>query len=117
MNSVSVDYLVRPFEIFLEVGRVLKPGGLFLVIFSNRMFPQKAVKVWVESSEVERVELVKRFFLENGLFEPPKIFTSTGKPRPVDDKYAHLGIPSDPICAVYAERRGGLELSRRPEPG
>ena len=42
LNTVSVDYLTRPFEVFAEVGGVLRPGGLFLVTFSNRAFPQKA---------------------------------------------------------------------------
>jgi SAM-dependent methyltransferase len=114
LNTVSVDYLVKPFDVFREVGRLLKPGGLFLVIFSNRMFQEKAVKVWAESSEAERVELVRLFFRESGLFKEPEVFTSVGKPRPSDDKYAHLGIPSDPIYAVYAERLGAAEHSKRP---
>lgn len=37
VNTVSVDYLTRPLEVFAEVGRVLKPDGLFLVVFSNRL--------------------------------------------------------------------------------
>jgi SAM-dependent methyltransferase len=115
LNTVSVDYLVKPFEIFREAGRVLKPGGLFLVIFSNRMFNKKAVKVWVESSEAERIELVTLYFQKSGLFEDPEVFMSVGKPRPSDDKYAHLGIPSDPIYAVYAERLGAAERSKRPK--
>lgn len=115
LNTVSVDYMVKPIAIFREVGRVLKPGGLFLVIFSNRMFPEKAVKVWVESSEAERVELVRLYFRGSGLFAEPKVFTSTGKPRPRDDKYAHLGIPSDPIYAVYSERIGATKRCNRPK--
>lgn len=115
LNTVSVDYLVKPFEIFRETGRVLKPGGLFLVIFSNRMFPEKAVKVWAESSEAERVELVRLFFRRSGLFREPEVFTSAGKPRPRDDKYAHLGIPADPVYAVYSERLGAAKCSKRPK--
>jgi len=107
INTLSVDYMTRPFEVFREVGRILKPGGLFLVIFSNRMFPQKAVKVWKESSEEERVLLVEDFFRESGAFEKTTVFASKGKPRPKDDKYADLGIPSDPIYAVYADKKGG----------
>ncbi|MEM5788013.1 MAG: methyltransferase domain-containing protein [Syntrophobacteraceae bacterium] len=114
LNTVSVDYMARPFEIFTEVGRVLKPGGLFLVLFSNRMFPDKAVKIWVESSEAERVELVRLFFRNSGHFEEPEVFASIGKPRHSGDKYAYLGIPSDPIYAVYAERLGGKVRSKRP---
>jgi SAM-dependent methyltransferase len=116
LNTVSVDYMTKPIEVFREVGRVLKPGGLFLVIFSNRMFPGKAVKVWREASEEERILLVKDFFMETRLFEEPSVTLSKGKPRPKDDKYAHLGIPSDPIYAVYADRRGNLMHKKtRPE--
>ena len=116
INTVSVDYMTKPAEVFKEVGRVLKPGGLFLVIFSNRMFPEKAVKVWREAGEDERVLLVDDFFREAGVFQKPSVFLSKGKPRPKDDQYAHLGIPSDPIYAVYADKKGGDPLrSARPE--
>jgi len=115
INTVSVDYMTKPIQVFREVGRILKPGGLFLVIFSNRMFPQKAVKVWQESSEDERVLLVEDFFSKADLFERPSVFLSRGKPRPKDDKYACYGIVSDPIYAVYGERKGGrADRKRRP---
>ena len=114
LNVVSVDYLTKPMEVFREVGRILKPGGLFLVVFSNRMFEQKAVKIWRQSGEEERVVLVEEFFNHAGVFTSPKVFVSKGKPRPKDDKYAHLGIPSDPVYAVYAEKSGGGR-SKRPD--
>ena len=43
---VSVQYLQRPEEVFAEVYRVLKPGGVFIVSFSNRMFYDKAITAW-----------------------------------------------------------------------
>jgi SAM-dependent methyltransferase len=116
LNTVSIDYIVHPFTVFSEVGRVLKPGGLFLVVFSNRMFPEKAVKVWLESSEDERVLLVEEFFAGSGLFEPAETFLSRGKPRPKDDKYADSGLPSDPVYAVYAERKGASVKRKRSRP-
>ena len=115
LNTVSVDYLVNPIAVFREAGRVLKPGGLFLVIFSNRMFPDKAVKIWRESSEEERILLVENIFQETGSFDAPEVFISKGRPRPRDDKYAHWGTPSDPVYAVYAEKPGKTP-SRKPRP-
>jgi SAM-dependent methyltransferase len=107
INTVSIDYMTRPLEVFREVGRILRPGGLFLVIFSNRMFAQKAVKIWREADEDERIILVDEFFKESGLFDNPTLFMSRGKPRPRSDKYAPLGIPSDPVYALYADKKGG----------
>jgi SAM-dependent methyltransferase len=115
LNVVSVDYMTKPFDVFREVNRILKPGGLFLVVFSSRMFEQKAVKIWRRSSEEERIILVEEFFSRDGTFTRPQVFESTGKPRPKDDKYAHLGIPSDPIYAVYAEKKGD-KRQERPRP-
>jgi SAM-dependent methyltransferase len=115
LNVVSVDYMTKPFDVFREVSRILKPGGLFLVVFSSRMFEQKAVKIWRQSSEEERVLLVEEFFNRSESFTQPQLFASTGKPRPKDDKYAHLGIPSDPIYAVYAQKKGDRS-EQRPKP-
>jgi SAM-dependent methyltransferase len=103
INTVSVDYIVRPIELFQEVAGILKPNGLFVVIFSNRMFPPKAVKIWKDSSEFHRMELVKKFFSLSGCFSIEGNFESKGKPRPKDDKYYSYGIPSDPIYAVWGK--------------
>ncbi len=104
--TVSVDYMTKPVEVFRDVRRVLRPGGVFLVIFSNRFFPQKVVKVWEELSEDERVILVKEYFERAGVYGDTRIFVSRGKPRPESDKYASAGIASDPVYAVFAQAAG-----------
>lgn len=114
LNVVSVQYLTRPFDVFAEVARVLKPGGLHLVIFSNRMFEDKAVNIWRQAGSEERVWVVEDYFAAGG-FERPQVFVSEGLPRPEDDKYADLGIPSDPVYAVYGETPGG-DPARPPRP-
>ena len=48
---VSVDYLTRPVEVVREVARVLRPGGPFVVTFSNRCFPTKAVHGWLATDD------------------------------------------------------------------
>jgi SAM-dependent methyltransferase len=107
INTVSVDYMTRPVEVFREVRRILKPGGLFLVVFSNRMFPQKAVKVWRDADEGERLILVNEFFQAAGGFEGRREFVSKGRPRPEDDRYAGQALESDPVFAVYTRKEGG----------
>lgn len=43
---VSVQYLQKPIAVFAQVRRVLRPGAPFIVSFSNRCFPTKAVAIW-----------------------------------------------------------------------
>ncbi len=106
-NVVSVEYLTRPFEVFKEVGRVLKPGGLCLVVFSTRWFPPKVVRAWEDAREEERLGIVEEFLRQSGSFESSGYFISMGLPRPEDDRYFSLGTPSDPVFAVFAEKQGG----------
>ena len=112
--TVSVDYMKKPVKVFREAARVLKSGGIFIVVFSNRFFEQKAVKLWRESEEEDWIFIVKRYFELADEFEESKDYVSVGKPRPEDDKYAPLGIPSDPVYAVYAEKPG--QSLERPDP-
>jgi hypothetical protein len=69
--AVSVQYLTNPVEVFREVGRVLAPGGAFVVAFSHRMFPTKAVEVWRQLPPADRVRLVASYFGMAGNFGEP----------------------------------------------
>lgn len=113
LNVVSVEYLTQPFQVFQEVARVLKPGGLFLVVFSTRWFPPKVVRVWQDAKEEERIGIVEELFRATESFIPPEYFISMGLPRPEDDRYFSLGIPSDPVFAVFSEKAGSQD-GRRP---
>lgn len=64
--TVSVQYLTQPVEVFQEVNRVLKPGGVFVVSFSNRCFPNKAVAVWLATTDNQHLALVTQYFEESG---------------------------------------------------
>ncbi|KAK9067335.1 hypothetical protein SSX86_014661 [Deinandra increscens subsp. villosa] len=69
--TVSVQYLEQPEKVFAEVFRVLKPGGVFIVSFSNRMFYEKAVGAWREGTGYGRVQLVVQYFqCVDGFTEP-----------------------------------------------
>lgn len=62
INTASVQYIQYPEKILAEVYRVLKPGGIVIFSFSNRMFYQKAIAAWRDSSEANRVSLVQSYF-------------------------------------------------------
>merc|ERR1711935_618654 len=44
--AMSVQYLTKPEVVFSEMHRVLKPGGMAIVAYSNRCFIDKTVNVW-----------------------------------------------------------------------
>jgi SAM-dependent methyltransferase len=104
--TVSMEYLVKPFEVVAEVARVLKPGGRFIVTFSNRWFPPKAVRIWELLHDYERVGMVLEYFLRNGSFSGLHSWSLRGLPRPEDDKYADRLSLSDPVYAVCGIRCG-----------
>jgi len=99
--TVSVEYLVQPLEVFKQVGRVLKPGGTFVVVFSNRWFPPKVIRIWEQIHEFERMGLVTEYFLRSGVFGNLETYSMRGLPRPRDDKYAGEILHSDPLYAVW----------------
>ncbi len=103
--TASIEYLTRPFEVFREVCRVLKPGGTFAVTFSNRWFPPKAVAIWTEIHDFERIGLVTEYFLESGGFTDIETFSSSGFPRPETDKYYGQYLSSDPVYGVAGRKR------------
>ena len=99
--TVSVEYLTRPFAVFEHVARVLKPGAMFVVTFSDRWFPTKAINVWSEIHPFERMGLVLDYFRKSGKFTDLSTESIRGYPRPEDDKYAGSMALADPVYAVW----------------
>jgi SAM-dependent methyltransferase len=104
INTVSVEYLTDPLAIFREVSRVLRPDGYFIITFSNRWFPAKAIKIWQELHEFERMGLVLEYFLRAGGFKDLQTYSFRGLPRPHDDKYFPDLLFSDPVYAVWGRK-------------
>jgi SAM-dependent methyltransferase len=107
--SVSVEYLIDPLAVFEEVSRVLRTDGHFIVTFSNRWFPTKAIKIWTELHEFERMGLVLEYFLRTGGFKALQTYSIRGLPRPHDDKYFPDLAYSDPVYAVWGQKMKGID--------
>ncbi|MCY7320239.1 MAG: class I SAM-dependent methyltransferase [Phormidesmis sp. CAN_BIN36] len=102
LNTVSVQYVQHPEVIFTEIHRILKPGGVAIVSFSNRMFHQKAIAAWRDGSEASRVELVKQYFKAVPGFTEPEV---VAKQSQMPSLFQMFGIPGgDPFYAVIASR-------------
>jgi SAM-dependent methyltransferase len=99
-----VEYLTRPHEVFSEVARILKPGGIFIHSFSNRWFPPKAIRIWAELHEFERMGLVLEYFLKSGQYRGLETYSMRGLPRPANDKYSDRLPYADPVYAVWGSK-------------
>jgi SAM-dependent methyltransferase len=85
--AVSVQYLTRPVEVFDDVRRVLVPGGPFVVAFSNRCFPTKAVAVWLANGDAGHRTLVRSYFEDAGFVD----VADERRPSPDDPLYVVSG--------------------------
>jgi hypothetical protein len=86
---VGVQYLQRPHEVFAEIRRVLVPGAPFVISFSNRCFPMKAVAIWRALETNGHAALVK-LYCERAGFDDVRV-----------DLLAD-GRSGDPLVAVTA---------------
>lgn len=94
--AVSVQYLVHPFDVFAEVYRTLKPGGRFILSFSNRCFPSKATAIWLASTDVQRIQLVSLYFKESADWGDAKVrFKNADSGAPVSE---------DPLYMIWADK-------------
>jgi SAM-dependent methyltransferase/FKBP-type peptidyl-prolyl cis-trans isomerase 2 len=104
VNTASVEYLTDPLTVFNEISRILRPDGYFIITFSNRWFPTKAIRIWQELHEFERMGLVLEYFLRTGGFKDLQTYSIRGLPRPQDDKYFPELLFSDPVYAVWGRK-------------
>lgn len=92
--TVSVQYMTRPDDTFREVARILKPGAPFIVTFSNRMFPTKAILAWRSSDDAAHARLVRSYFESVPCFGPVQ-------------SRCHVPAEGDPLYALWAYKRKG----------
>jgi SAM-dependent methyltransferase len=93
---VSVDYLVQPIAVFVDVARTLRPGAPFVTTFSNRCFATKAIRGWLASTDEQHCEIVARYFVLSRGFDQPAI-----------ERRTPVGHRGDPLFAVWARRSAG----------
>lgn len=101
--TASIEYLTDPLTVFSEMRRVLTPGGIVALAFSNRWFPPKAVKIWTELHEFERLGMILEMFHRTSGLVASGAMTRRGLPRPEDDPHQELRF-SDPVFMAWGKK-------------
>ena len=99
--AVSVQYLTRPIEVFREIRRVLRPAGEALVAVSHRIFPTKAIALFLSTPPAERPQIVASYFQAAGGFDEPALL----------DRSPQSSQPVDPLWLIAARRSNTPEIS------
>lgn len=90
------QYLQYPEAVATELWRVLRPGGQWIVAFSNRMFVQKAPRFWTDADDREHLLTVAQVLVAQGWPKPELIAESTRAEGPL----GWIGGQGDPFFAV-----------------
>jgi SAM-dependent methyltransferase len=100
--AMSIDYLTQPLQVMREIGRVLRPGGIVSVAFSDRVFQSKAIALWTGTGDLDHVWIVSNYMHFSSCFED-EIQIYDLSPR-------KAGQTSDPLYVVQAKRRSAMPI-------
>ena len=90
--TVSVQYMTQPVATFGEVNRILRPGAPFILTYSNRCFPTKAVAAWLATTDQQHANIIATYFHESGGWGD--VYAQDRTPR--------TGRYTDPLYAVWS---------------
>lgn len=101
--AFAVEYMTQPIELFKQIHRILKPGGLFIVSFSDLFFSQKATRLWHDLHAFERPGIVLEYFRQSG-FEQMDYQSIRGLIRHDDDPFKNKTVHSCPMFMLSGKK-------------
>ncbi len=69
----SIDLVTQPLELMRDVARVLVPGGVLVVTFTDRMIQPKCIHAWRDNDNEGRIVLATSYFSFSGAFLRPMV--------------------------------------------
>lgn len=87
MINVSIQYLTDPVSVLRDVARVLSPGGMLHITFSNRLFPEKAVAVWRSTDSQGHANLISLYLKLTEVFDAAEFLDLSSAKGSMDPIY------------------------------
>ena len=100
----AIEYVTRPQQLMLEIGRILKANGKIIISFSNRSEGEKCISLWAGAHEFERPGIVLSYLRSACCFSHFQSYSHRGHLRPENDELAHRLFHSDPVYLISAIR-------------
>ncbi len=67
--AVSIQYLVKPLEVFSSLSQVLRSSGEICIAMSHRLFPTKAIAAFQHLATADRISLVQYYLQQSGFVD------------------------------------------------
>jgi len=103
--AFSVEYMTQPIKVFEEAARILKPGGSFLISFSERFYEQKVIALWDDLHLFERMGIVLEYFRQSDKFDKLQTESTRGLIRHDDDPFVNKTVHSCPMYMVSGKKK------------
>lgn len=103
--AFSVEYMTQPIQVFKEVARILKPGGSFIISFTERFYEKKVIALWDDLHIFERMGIVLEYFRQSGEYGELYSESTRGLIRHEDDPFVNKTVHSCPMYMVTAKKK------------
>ncbi len=101
--AFSVEYMTQPIAVFKEIARILKPGGIFLISFSERFYEKKTIALWDDLHTFERMGIVLEYFRQSDKFENLHSESIRGLIRHEEDPFVNKTVHSCPMFMLSGQ--------------
>ncbi len=103
--AFSVEYMTQPIQVFKEVAKILKPGGSFIISFTERFYEKKVIALWDDLHIFERMGIVLEYFRQSGEYGELYSESTRGLIRHEDDPFVNKTVHSCPMYMVTAKKK------------
>ena len=99
--TLAIETLTDPIAVFIEVSRVVKAGGKFIVVFTSNASTNHPISLWGQLHPFEKIQLVLEYFRQSARFDALNTYSNKEISQPAPASNVNSKSQTDPIFAVW----------------